>query len=178
MNLALETQVKLLRMAAESGSYDGRLDTPFQKRYFRRCRVQVPLGLMRFVTMIFTRDTGHHSSGWWKNPDYERCYHLSVSFQTVDGYAPFDKRVAWEIARMFFGDDVKKAWVEPPYSELGVLAGVYHYRVFCDLGWQAIEPRGEVYSKEFTERGWKSFSELHADREDPLHESTHAEGPA
>lgn len=30
--------------------------------------------------IIFTRDEGAHTCGWWKNPDYERCYHLSISF--------------------------------------------------------------------------------------------------
>jgi hypothetical protein len=32
--------------------------------------------------------------------------------------------------------------------------------VFCDERWQPILPRGEVYSREFTEKGWKSFSEM------------------
>lgn len=52
-------------------------------------------------------------------------------------------------------------WCEPPYSEEGKKAGVYHYRLFCDENWQPIFPRGEVYSTQFTEMGWKSFSELH-----------------
>lgn len=39
--------------------------------------------------------------------------------------------------------------------------GVYHYRLFCDEAWKPIMPRGEVYSTQFTERGWKSFSDLH-----------------
>ena len=31
----------------------------------------------------------------------------------------------------------------------------------CDEAWKPIMPRGEVYSTQFTERGWKSFSEIH-----------------
>jgi hypothetical protein len=27
-----------------------------------------------------------------------------------------------------------------------------------------MKPRGEVYSQDFTEIGWKSFSEIHGDR--------------
>ena len=27
--------------------------------------------------------------------------------------------------------------------------------------WQPVFPRGEVYSKQFTEKSWKSYSELH-----------------
>lgn len=34
-------------------------------------------------------------------------------------------------------------------------------QVFCDPAWQPLKPRGEVYTREFTEVGWKSFSELH-----------------
>lgn len=78
--------------------------------------------------IIFTRDEGAHTCGWWKNPDYERCYHLSISFPG--------------------GWNRKKA-------------GVFHYRLFCDVNWNPIMPRGEVYSTKFTELGWKSFSELH-----------------
>lgn len=52
-------------------------------------------------------------------------------------------------------------WCEAPYSEQGKRNEVYHYRLFCDKNWQPIMPRGEVYSKQFTELGWKSFSELH-----------------
>ena len=115
------------------------------------------------VTLIYTRDTGHHSSGWWKNPDYERCRHLSVSFfdpltMMPDGFKR-DRALDW--ARLMFGDDVSKLWIEPPYTIDGKLRGVHHYRLFCDAGWQPIIPRGEVYSTEFTELGWKSFSEIH-----------------
>jgi hypothetical protein len=40
---------------------------------------------------------------------------------------------------------------------------VRHWRVFCDIIWQAIMPRGEVYSRELTERGWQSWSDLHVE---------------
>lgn len=60
----------------------------------------------------------------------------------------------------FFGDSQKMIWVEPPYSDDGKRMGVWHYRLFCDEHWQTIKPRGEVYNTHFTERGWKSFSEL------------------
>ena len=48
--------------------------------------------------------------------------------------------------------------------------GVYHYRLFCDEGWQPLKPRGEVYTRDFIEKGWKSFSELHADDVPPEEE--------
>lgn len=46
-------------------------------RYLARCRRVL---WDRGVSVLFTRDTGHHSTGWWKNPDYERCWHLSLGF--------------------------------------------------------------------------------------------------
>ena len=31
-----------------------------------------------YTSLIYTMDEGMHSIGWWKNPDYARCYHLSL----------------------------------------------------------------------------------------------------
>jgi len=101
-------------------------------------------------------DIGYHTSGWWKNPDYERCYHLSISFPGGRNNKKLE-----HILNKFFGNNKRLLWCEPPYSEEGKKAGVYHYRLFCDENWQPIFPRGEVYSTQFTEMGWKSFSELH-----------------
>lgn len=72
-----------------------------------------------------------------------------------------DDTARW--ARLFFGEDLKKAWFEPPHSVEGKRCDVLHVRLFCDNNWQPIKPRGEVYSTELTEVGWKSFSELGAD---------------
>jgi hypothetical protein len=104
-----------------------------------------------------------HSIGWWKNPDYERCEHLSLSFRYADGTAaPHDHKLgrAWALA--FFGEHARKLWVEPPYSPYGKQWDVYHYRLFVDPAWKPILPRKEVYTLEFTALGWKSWSELHA----------------
>lgn len=105
--------------------------------------------------IIFTRDVGHHTCGWWKNPDYERCYHLSISFPGGRNKIALEK-----IIDGLFSSNKKKIWIEPPYSEHGKSKEVWHYRLFCDALWQPIIPRGEVYSKEFTEKGWKSYSEI------------------
>ena len=64
-----------LRIAkvAKSGTFDGSAHTD----YLESCRWFVE----RYdCIIILTRDVGYHTSGWWKNPDYERCYHLSISF--------------------------------------------------------------------------------------------------
>ncbi len=135
--------------------------------------------------ILFSRDHGHHSGGWMKNPDFERCWHLSLSFRTpfpqwsperlssphtlaqlgaVIGLAPFDWRLARQWVDAILGADAKLAWTESPKSPQGIELGVMHWRVFADAGWRAIKPRGEVYSKEFTDAGWQSWSDLNIER--------------
>lgn len=107
------------------------------------------------ATLIFTRETGYHSSGWWKNPDYERCWHLSISFRGGN-----EKKALNEIIDNLFGEFKNLIWTEPTYSQQGKNMDVWHYRLFCDENWRPIQPRGEVYNTDFTELGWQSFSEL------------------
>jgi len=112
--------------------------------------------------LILSFDEGMHSSGWWKNPDYERCWHLSLSFRDPIAWEPISKNVKatdlWLEA--FYGQNRRFVWSESPYSPAGKSNDVWHYRVFCDPAWQPILPRKEVYSREFTEAGWLSFSDL------------------
>ena len=64
------------------------------------------------TVVIFTRDTGMHASGWFKNPDYERCLHLSLSFKEPfkpTHEIPFDKEAAKEWVEIFFLDDRRYA---------------------------------------------------------------------
>lgn len=138
-----------IRKTANHGFFDGHSIT----EYFENCR----WWLERFdCLLIFTRDIGYHSCGWWKNPDYERCYHLSISFP-----GGRNRKKEEYILRKLFGSNCRLLWCEPPYSTDGKKAGVYHYRLFCNEAWEPIMPRGEVYNTQFTELGWKSFSELH-----------------
>lgn len=119
------------------------------------------------VQFIFTRDTGMHTSGWFKNPDYERCWHLSLSFREPDSGArlPYDEKAASEWVKAFFGDWTRYIWMESPFSDEGKACDVWHHRVFCDANWQPLIPRGEVYSREFTEKGWLSWSDARAAEE-------------
>lgn len=141
---------------ARTGHYDGgNENTP----YFNKSRrLHRPTGTM----LLFTRDVGHHTSGWFKNPDYERCYHLSVSFWDLENNIPrpFEPRLAASWCRAFYGGWIRLIWEEGPV--LRREPEVRHYRVFCDPAWQPILPRKEVYTREFTEKGWKSWSDLHA----------------
>lgn len=114
--------------------------------------------------ILFTRDEGMHTSGWWKNPDYERCFHLSLSFiDTESGMdAPHDRKLATAWCLLFFRESTRLLWVEPPYSAHGRQHDVWHYRLFVAEDWRTpILPRGEVYTREFTEAGWKSWSDVH-----------------
>jgi hypothetical protein len=148
-----------LKSHALGGVFDGR-----ETFYVGYCTgFHAPTGSF----LIFTRDTGHHTSGWFKNPDYERCLHLSMSFRApFDVSIPrdFDVALAKEWAEIFFGEARRYIWAESPKSDVGKAAGVWHYRVFCDEHWQPMLPRGEVYSTEFTEKGWKSWSEVQGEQ--------------
>jgi len=149
---SLQDLVVNAKARAATGLYDGTKET-FD--YLIACRsFFVPAG----AKVIFTRDQGHHSCGWWKNPDYERCFHLSLSFD--EGYL---SRRAESLAKAFFGDDTRLLWIEPPQTPQGKALEVWHYRLFCDPAWKGILPTGEVYSRRMP-KGWMSFSEKHGRR--------------
>ncbi len=141
--------------AASRGTWDGQGMTP----YWHSCR---HAHMFRGIGSIMTRDVGYHSSGWFKNPDFERCMHLSLSFfdPSTRTPMPHDHDVAAKIVKAMFFPHAKLVLVESPRYDAGKTLGVYHYRLFCDAHWQAIKPRGEVYSKELTDAGWKSFSDV------------------
>lgn len=154
--------VRFATLRAKRGTYDGRVDDR-NMQLMRQCAHLYAISPEASARMIYTRDVGHHTSGWFKNPDYERCRHLSISFcvNPTDAPLPFDYKSAEKIARAFFESDISKIWIEPPYSPEGKRAGVHHYRLFCDKGWTPIVPRGEVYDRRDTPADWKSFSEIH-----------------
>jgi len=119
----------------------------------------VPLG----AQCILTFDIGMHTSGWWKNPDYEAAWHLSLSFfdPETGERTPHNHEIAARIVRGVYQATKNLVWTEGPYSEEGRESATWHYRVFVDLATKLpILPRGEVYSRELTEAGWKSFSEV------------------
>ena len=158
----LKTLVLYAKRRSMRGIYDGRMGTR-SAMLIRWCSHLYSIDRETSARLIYTRDAGHHMGGWWKNPYYERCLHLSISFcaNPSDEPLPFDKAKAQEIAQAFFGDDARKAWIERPYSEEGKHADVHHYRVFCDEAWSPILPGKEVYSTDDTPAGWQSFSEVH-----------------
>lgn len=161
-----------MKRLARGGTYTGRIDSPADAKYMARC-------LRRYRTdpwsqLIFTRDTGMHASGWWKNPDYAQCLHLSLSFVGVEGECvyPLPKHTALteQWVALFFGDWRRLVWCEPPFSETGKERDVWHYRVFTDPTFSLpLLPRGEVYTREFTAAGWKSWSDVHGEQQEAAH---------
>jgi hypothetical protein len=154
--------VRDLRRCARQGTFDGRM-TPTSAGYMNLCTHS---DWRTGTRLIFTRDTGHHSSGWLKNPDYENCWHLSTSalpraIVTIRPIlAELDKKTTAAWVKAFYGDDARYVWAESPKSDVGRERGVWHWRLFCDAHWKPILPRKEVYSTEFTELGWRSASQV------------------
>ncbi len=153
--------VSWVKSRAALGTYDG-IMTPRAKAYSDSCTAAYkPDGSI----LLFTRDEGMHECGWWKNPDYERCLHLSLSFRDPETGKPrpLDKDLSDEWIDLFFGPTKNLIWAEPPYYPEGKKNDVWHYRVFYAPGWVApILPRGEVYSKDWTPKHWLSWSDLRA----------------
>lgn len=155
-----------LKRQAYCGVMDMNSTTPHRhERYMEACKGCHP---QTGTLALLTRDTGHHTCGWWKNPDYERCLHLSLSFTDPETRQPReqDKDAADLWVHEVFGESSRLVWAEPPYSPEGKQKDVWHYRVFfADALFQVpLLPRGEVYTKEFTEAGWKSWSDVQEER--------------
>lgn len=174
-----------IRRRAQYGISRGRDDTLQERKYYRVCTWFH--GATGSVVM-FTRDSGHHSSGWMKNPDYERCLHLSLSFKEPLERSPdhlvnldvmsrlgapplrqrdFDWSLAGQWVISILHPHSHLAWHEGPFSREGKIAGVRHFRVFCDPAWVPWKPRGEVYNLDFTEKGWKSWSDIQGENAEP-----------
>lgn len=156
-----EVAADMRRVANYGGIYTGFVKTRADEKYISRCR-----RILREhgCVLLFTRDGGMHSCGWWKNPDYEHCLHLSISFfdPETGQPAPHDHDAAKRWIRIFFDGMTNYVWSEPPFSPDGKRKDVWHYRVFVGPDFRTpLLPRGEVYSRELTEAGWKSWSDQH-----------------
>lgn len=99
------------------------------------------------VRAIFTQDHGAHASGWWRNSEYERCFHLSLSHAKSNAQPTGEgekltraELEAWAAA--FFTTNVRWLWLEPGYEHKDVT----HLRLFVDPDGTPILPKGEVYT--------------------------------
>ncbi len=129
-----------------------------------RVVVESPAEPGKHLSVLLTFDVGYHNSGWWRNSQYDRCFHLSMVVVTPasglilpDGTRPpaFETPTEAEmqaVAQAVFGDDVTKAWIEPPASKFDpyrtapASSHCWHVRLFVDRRTgQPIKPEGEVY---------------------------------
>jgi hypothetical protein len=112
----------------------------------------------RKTSILLTFDQGTHASGWWRNSEYDRCLHLSLTHPPDRRLiadpnnlpaiqSPSDKEVAaWAAA--VFGPHTDKLWIEPAASALDPYRrpNVPHIRLFLNRDNYPILPTGEVYT--------------------------------
>jgi hypothetical protein len=121
-----------------------------------------------WVRLLLSRDRSHHSSGWWRNAEYEYCWHLSVSARDATdvrlaqaglkiseevGYVDLPRTEEMYWGRLFFDVHADKVWHEPGGTDPSLtLAGAHrnnaivHLRLFLDPEtFQPFIPNGEVY---------------------------------
>ena len=119
-----------------------------------RLLVISPLDPELVTSLLLSIDVGMHASGWWRNSQYDRCWHLSLCSMGADGqsYQDMTQDEAQWWARAYFGPAAKMSWLEPPASALDMYRTapaspkVWHVRLFMDQKGNPIQPEGEVYS--------------------------------
>jgi hypothetical protein len=117
------------------------------------------------IRLLLSKDKMHHSVGWWRNAEYEYCWHLSISAwgkehlmvpgRSPGGRDPEDVPEAeeryWTFA--FFPEDYDKLWHEPGGTDPRLTPEekmrhrhFVHLRLFLDPEtFEPFIPRGEVY---------------------------------
>jgi len=153
-----EEVAEALRAKARTGWYVG--DEPSLARHSTMHDVVAATTPELLVRLRLSRDRMHHSVGWWRNAEYEYCWHLSMS--AVDRLAWAAERMQTETlpreevrhwAALIFGEHVDKLWNEPGGTDPRLTAGerrrnapIWHLRLFLDpeTG-EPFIPKGEVY---------------------------------
>lgn len=121
-----------------------------------------------WVRLLLTRDRMHHSVGWWRNAEYEYCWHLSISSRPAAdarlalaglkrpeevGYVSLPQHEETYWGRLFFAEHANKVWHEPGGTDPRLTREeklrhrhIVHLRLFLDP--ETLEPfipAGEVY---------------------------------
>lgn len=160
-----------MRAKARTGWYIGTMFTLEEFGARRLVASQVEPELT--ISMTLSRDKMHHSVGWWRNAEYEYCWHLSLAAKSVPlpcdqhewSEAPWEDLPRAEVrfwaAVIFEGVD-NLLWSEPggtdprlTNEEARERAKMWHFRMFLDpesidervLPWTGMPfiPNGEVY---------------------------------
>jgi hypothetical protein len=148
--------VRQMRAKARKGWYIG--DRPSLERYAARRFARSATTNELVVQLLLSRDRMHHSVGWWRNADYECCWHLSLSAIPVEGSwdddkADLPKTEVDHWAQLVFGEWTRWLWHEPggtdPHlspEERWRNRAIQHLRLFIDYATlEPIWPQGEVY---------------------------------
>lgn len=121
-----------------------------------------------WVRLLLTRDRMHHSVGWWRNAEYEYCWHLSISARPATdaqlariglreardvGFVDLERDEETYWGRLFFAEHAGKVWHEPggtdprlTLEEAHRHRSISHLRLFLDPEtFEPFIPRGEVY---------------------------------
>jgi hypothetical protein len=138
-----------MRARARRGWYLGDMETlqRFAVREVVRCVTEPELT----ISLLVSRDKMHHSVGWWRNAEYEYCWHVSLSTREADqamAKVPDDEVRYW--AHAFFPEDYDKIWTEPGGTDPRLTleekrrhATMWHLRVFLEP--QLLDSRGEPF---------------------------------
>lgn len=152
---------------ASSGWYTGDMETLVRYGYAAEIPTRTNPDELA-LSIRFTRDRMHHSVGWWRNAEYEFCFHLSLSARPaaavraayagiqVPGGVPFEELPKPEEdywGRLFFHDHADKVWHEPGGTDPRLTPEearrhrhISHLRLFLDPEtFEPFLPAGEVY---------------------------------
>lgn len=150
---------QMMLAQANRGWYIG--DDASLRRYGQRRdvigRTERELG----IRLLLSKDKMHHSVGWWRNAEYEYCWHLSMSawdrgrmlsnFTGDPEDIPAAEERYWTFA--FFPEHFDKLWHEPGGTDPRLTPAekmrnrhFAHLRLFLDPEtFEPFIPEGEVY---------------------------------
>jgi hypothetical protein len=161
------TNARQMRAKARKGWFNGTRATleAFSAKRLTVARTTPEL----IVCVLLSRDRAHHGCGWFRNAEYEYCWHLSLSARDRLAYAaaqaggtpgsqlgyqevPRDEVRYW--SRLIFGEHVDKLWNEPGGGDPSLTQEqahrnslIWHLRLFLDPETQEpFIPTGEVYT--------------------------------
>lgn len=164
MSAEHETVARQMRAKARRGWYIG--DEASLEKYGARRVLRAHSTPELALSLTLSRDRMHHSVGWWRNAEYEFCWHLSMGVKDaralLGGQAGWDSYGFEEIpreevrywSRLIFGEHVDKLWTEPGGTDPRLLrqeqidhAKFIHQRLFLDPETkEPFIPKGEVYT--------------------------------
>lgn len=145
--------VKRLFEETKRGWYIGDEDSLYRNRGYTQTPAATEPDLT--MTLQITKDRMHHSVGWWRNAEYEYCFHLSIAGWETNGSRPTsiprDEERYWTHA--FFPVHFNKVWHEPGGTDPRLTRQealekrhIIHQRVFLDPEtFEPFVPTGEVY---------------------------------